>query len=70
MRDYILTESLARDSAFVFPKLRRMLRSWFGPSAGHPGTRHVVILEHSRDGYTLRPAAQPADQTRIGSVPG
>ncbi|MFO1131178.1 MAG: DUF1127 domain-containing protein [Hyphomicrobiales bacterium] len=29
MRDYILTESLARDSAFVFPKLRRMLRSWF-----------------------------------------
>ena len=42
--------------------LADLLRSWFGPSAGHPGTRHVVILEHSRDGYTLRPAAQPADQ--------
>jgi uncharacterized protein YjiS (DUF1127 family) len=29
MRDYILTESLARDSTFAFPKLRRMVRSWF-----------------------------------------
>lgn len=29
MRDYILTQSLARDRAFAFPKLRRMLRSWF-----------------------------------------
>ncbi|PZF75155.1 hypothetical protein DK847_19735 [Aestuariivirga litoralis] len=29
MRDFILTQSIARDSAFVFPKLRRMLRSWF-----------------------------------------
>lgn len=29
MRDYILTQSLARDSSFAFPKLRRMVRSWF-----------------------------------------
>ena len=29
MRDYILTQSIARDSAFVFPRLRRMVRSWF-----------------------------------------
>lgn len=29
MRNYILTQSIARDSAFVFPKLRRMLRNWF-----------------------------------------
>ena len=29
MRDYVLTQSLARDSAVAFPKLRRMLRSWF-----------------------------------------
>ena len=29
MRDYILTQSLSRDSTFAFPKLRRMLRSWF-----------------------------------------
>ena len=29
MRDYILTQSLSRDSTFAFPKLRRMLRGWF-----------------------------------------
>ncbi|MCA3562430.1 MAG: DUF1127 domain-containing protein [Aestuariivirga sp.] len=29
MRDYILALSIARDSTFAFPKLRRMLRSWF-----------------------------------------
>ncbi len=28
MRDYILTQSIARDSTFAFPKLRRMFRSW------------------------------------------
>lgn len=28
MRDYILTESIARDSTFAFPKLRRMVRNW------------------------------------------
>ena len=29
MRDYILTQSISRDSTFAFPKLRRMIRSWF-----------------------------------------
>ena len=29
MRDYILTQSLSRDSTYYFPRLRRMLRSWF-----------------------------------------
>lgn len=29
MRDYILTQSIARDSTYAFPKLRRMIRSWF-----------------------------------------
>ena len=29
MRDYILTQSIARDSALPFPKLRRMIRSWW-----------------------------------------
>ena len=28
MRDYILTQSIARDSTFAFPKLRRIVRSW------------------------------------------
>lgn len=29
MRDYILTQSIARDSAIAFPTLRRIIRSWF-----------------------------------------
>ncbi len=29
MRDYIFHQALSRDSAFVFPKLRRLVRSWF-----------------------------------------
>lgn len=29
MRDYILTQAIARDSTFPFPRLRRILRSWF-----------------------------------------
>ena len=29
MRDYMLTQSIARDSAIAFPKLRRIIRSWF-----------------------------------------
>lgn len=29
MRDFILTQSIARDSAIAFPKLRRIIRSWF-----------------------------------------
>lgn len=28
MRDYILTQSMSRDSTFAFPKLRRIVRSW------------------------------------------
>ncbi|WP_373503556.1 DUF1127 domain-containing protein [Aestuariivirga sp.] len=28
MRDYIFHQALSRDSAFVFPKLRRLFRSW------------------------------------------
>jgi len=28
MRDYILHQALSRDSTFVFPKLRRLVRSW------------------------------------------
>ena len=28
MRDYIFHQALSRDSTFVFPKLRRLVRSW------------------------------------------
>lgn len=45
MRDYILTQSLSRESTFAFPKLRRMLRSWF--------TRRDLRLLERFDDYML-----------------
>jgi superfamily II DNA or RNA helicase/diadenosine tetraphosphate (Ap4A) HIT family hydrolase len=36
--------------------LHALLRSWFGPSAGQPGTDHYVELHQSDKGWTLRPA--------------
>jgi superfamily II DNA or RNA helicase/diadenosine tetraphosphate (Ap4A) HIT family hydrolase len=33
--------------------LATLMRSWFGPSAGLPGTRHQVKLDHSDDGWRL-----------------
>lgn len=35
--------------------LPQLLRRWFGPDAGHPGTRHAVLLEHTSDGWTMAP---------------
>jgi len=35
--------------------LHGLLRTWFGPSAGHPGTAFEVILERTLDRWTLRP---------------
>ncbi len=28
MRDYVFHQALSRDSAYVFPKLRRLVRNW------------------------------------------
>ena len=35
--------------------LHALLRGWFGPSAGHPGTNFHVILERDGDRWVLRP---------------
>jgi len=35
--------------------LHSILRGWFGPSAGWPGTRHEVIFEETPGGWTVRP---------------
>jgi hypothetical protein len=31
------------------------MRSWFGPAAGHPGTRFEVQFSRSRDGWWIAP---------------
>ena len=35
--------------------LHALLRGWFGPTAGHPGTHHEVVLERIEGHYTMRP---------------
>ena len=40
--------------------LAPLLRGWFGPSAGHPGTNHVVLLAQADGQWTLRPEAAVA----------
>ena len=42
MRDYIFHQALSRDSAFVFPKLRRLVRSWLAK-------RSLKHLDHLDD---------------------
>ena len=37
-------------------RLPEVLRGWFGPDAGLPGTRHEVVLEQAEKGWRLRPA--------------
>ncbi|MCC5953693.1 MAG: DUF3427 domain-containing protein [Acidimicrobiia bacterium] len=37
-----------------------LLRGWFGPSAGHPGTRHEVELRHGPAGWDLEPVRSTA----------
>lgn len=39
--------------------LHPLLRGWFGPSAGWPGTRQEVVLEDTPSGWTVRPADRP-----------
>jgi hypothetical protein len=39
--------------------LPALLRGWFGPSAGHPGTSHQVAFERVDGNLVMRPVAVP-----------
>jgi superfamily II DNA or RNA helicase/diadenosine tetraphosphate (Ap4A) HIT family hydrolase/HKD family nuclease len=43
--------------------LHALLRGWFGPSAGHPGTSHQVMIEQVADQLVMRPLAAPTTET-------
>ena len=58
MRDYILHQAHARDSAFAFPKLRRMLRSW-------QAKRKLKALQNLDD-YLLNDIGLTRDDLRYG----
>lgn len=40
--------------------LPELLRSWFGPAAGQPGTSHQVELVKKKDGWEMRPVLRRA----------
>jgi hypothetical protein len=39
-------------------ELPRILRGWFGPDAGAPGTRHAVELEQQDGEWHLKPVGR------------
>ena len=46
--------------------LHALLRGWFGPAAGHPGTSHQVVLSREGEAFVLRPLQ--VDAGDIGQV--
>jgi len=42
-----------------------ILRGWFGPDAGAPGTRHTVALEKRGADWHLRPLGQRAGELQL-----
>jgi hypothetical protein len=46
-------------------QLPRILRGWFGPDAGAPGTRHVVELEEVGGRWELRPIGRVLGQLQL-----
>ena len=56
MRDYIFHQAFSRHSAVVFPKLRRLVRSWFAK-------RNLKRLEQLHD-YLLNDIGLSRDDVR------
>ena len=46
-------------------ELPRILRGWFGPDAGAPGTRHTVALEQRGTEWHLRPLGQRRGELQL-----
>lgn len=49
--------------------LHALLRGWFGPSAGHPGTQHQVRLDNLDGALVMRPVAEEAGGTAADLIP-
>jgi superfamily II DNA or RNA helicase/diadenosine tetraphosphate (Ap4A) HIT family hydrolase/HKD family nuclease len=47
--------------------LHALLRSWFGPSVGHPGTSHQVTIEQVAGKLVMRPLTASITETAMGS---
>nr|WP_228530930.1 MULTISPECIES: DUF3427 domain-containing protein [Myxococcaceae] len=44
-------------------ELPAILRTWFGPDAGQPGTNHLVACEPAGEGYRLKPVGKQREVT-------
>ena len=42
--------------------LHALLRGWFGPSAGHPGTSHQVAVQKVGEGFVMHPVEAAGEQ--------
>ena len=49
--------------------LPALLRRWFGPAAGHPGSMHRVALRHDTNGWMLRPAEASRVDSEVTGLP-
>ena len=57
--------NVVRRSADQPNQLPTILRGWFGPDAGRPGTRHEVALEPGEDGWIIRPIGRPSSKPEL-----
>lgn len=46
-------------------QLPRLLRNWFGPDAGAPGTRHAAALQQRPNGWHLSPLGRRTEQAAL-----
>ncbi len=63
MREYC---NVARPAGTDRNRLPDLLRDWFGPNAGHPGTRFEVAFERSPDGWWIEPVGSAPSLPRRG----
>ena len=46
-----------------------LLRGWFGPAAGHPGTTFAVRFRRGPDGLSVEPAGGTSERPSTGRIP-
>jgi superfamily II DNA or RNA helicase/HKD family nuclease/diadenosine tetraphosphate (Ap4A) HIT family hydrolase len=57
--------NVVRESGNEYNHLPQILRRWFGPDAGAPGTRHAVALERKDNGWHLMPLGRRSGELQL-----
>jgi hypothetical protein len=60
--------NVARRAGSASNDLHELMRRWFGPSAGQPGTEHWVELERTTSGWVMRPLVNDGAAARPDAV--